>query len=77
VTIADVVEFYVRRDAVQAVGSEEPCTGCDKQLAKDDWLSHYDIADKPHPRSLPATILLCQKCTYQVIGYIPPLKQDI
>jgi hypothetical protein len=72
-TIADVVEFYVRRDAVQATGDEEPCTGCDKRLEADDWFSHYDVAGKPRtPRAFPATILLCQKCTYMVIGYGPP-----
>jgi hypothetical protein len=73
VTIADVVEFYVRRDVAEATGSEAPCTGCDKQLAPGDAYSHYDLAEKPRPRSFPTTILLCQKCTYQVIGYIPPL----
>jgi hypothetical protein len=72
VTIGDVVEFYVRRDAVQANGGEAPCTGCDKTLEPGDWYSHYDIAGKPRtPRAFPAEIVLCQKCTYLVIGYRP------
>ena len=71
-TIADVVEFYQRRDAIQAEGTEAPCTGCDAKLKPGDWYSNYDIAGKPRtPRAFPATIVLCQTCTYLVIGYRP------
>ena len=76
-TIADVAEFYVRRDAVQATGDEEPCTGCDAKLAADDWFSHYDLGDVMRtPRAFPATIVLCQGCTYMVIGFGPVIKPE-
>ena len=74
-TIADVFEFYQRRDAVQAAGTEEPCTGCDKKLEAGEWYSNYDIAGKPRtPRAFPAHIVLCKKCSYLVIGYRPPAR---
>ncbi len=70
-TIADVAEFYVRREAEEALGTEEPCTGCDVKLAKGDSFSHYDAKVRA-PRNLPETIVLCQKCAYLVIGFRPP-----
>jgi hypothetical protein len=70
-TIADVYEFYVRRDAAEAGGAEEPCTGCDKKLEAGESYSNYDAKVRA-PRNLPAHIVLCQKCTYLVVGFRPP-----
>jgi hypothetical protein len=68
-TIADVREFYRRRDALEASGGEEPCTGCDKVLEPGEGYSPYDLMDPVRaPRDLPATIVLCQKCVFLVIG---------
>jgi hypothetical protein len=69
-TIGDVAEFYTRRDAPDATGSEEPCTGCDKQLAPDEPYSNYDAKVRA-PLNLPKSIVLCQKCAYLVIGWRP------
>ena len=68
-TIADVLDFYERRDALEASGGEEPCTGCDKVLEPEEPYSLYVLAGRPRtPRAFPASIVLCQKCTYMVIG---------
>lgn len=72
-TIADVAEFYVRRDVLEATGAEAACTGCFKPPEAGTMYSNYEI--KPgSPPKLPAEILLCQKCAYIVIGFgpIPP-----
>ena len=75
-TIGDVSEFYVRRDAAEATGDEEPCTGCDKKLNAGESYANYDIAGKPRtPRAFPASIVLCQKCAYMVIAWRPPAPQ--
>jgi hypothetical protein len=75
-TIADVVDFYTRRDAAEATGSEEPCTGCDAKLEPGEPYSNYDIAGKPRtPRAFPPNIVLCQKCTYLVIAWRPPTPE--
>ncbi|HEV8022036.1 MAG TPA: hypothetical protein VGP41_12265 [Candidatus Lustribacter sp.] len=70
-TIADVFEFYVRRDAAEANGKEEPCTGCDKKLEAGESYSNYDAKVRA-PHNLPKHIVLCQKCTYLVVGFRPP-----
>ncbi len=68
-TIADVVDFYERSAVLEAKGGEEPCTGCDKVLEKDEAFSYYEIAGRPRtPRALPPNINLCQKCTFLVMG---------
>lgn len=70
-TIADVAEFYTRRDVLEAGGNEAACTGCFKKPAPGTMYSNYDV--KPGaPRTMPAEILLCQKCAYIVIGFGPP-----
>ncbi len=72
-TIADVVEFYQRRDVQEATGDEEPCHGCDKQLEADEPYSNYDLKNALRtPKAFPASIVLCQKCAYLVIGFRPP-----
>jgi hypothetical protein len=71
-TIADVVDFYKRRDLQQATGEEEPCAGCDTKLAAGASYSNYDLVQPKAPRAFPASMVLCQKCTYLVIGYRPP-----
>jgi hypothetical protein len=72
-TIGDVSEFYIRRDAAEAEGGEPACTGCDKTLAAGESYANYDIAGKPRtPRNFPASIALCQKCAYMVIAWRPP-----
>ena len=55
-TIADVVDFYERSAVLQAKGGEEPCTGCDKVLEKDEAFSYYEIAGRPRtPHACPRT----------------------
>jgi hypothetical protein len=72
-TIGDVAEFYQRRDAEEASGGEEPCTGCDKTLVAGEPYSNYDIAGRPRtPRNFPASLVLCAKCAYMVIAWRPP-----
>jgi hypothetical protein len=70
-TIADVAEFYIRRDVLEASGTETTaCTGCFKPPEAGTMYSNYDI--KPgSPAKLPAEIILCQKCAYIVIGFGP------
>ncbi len=71
-TIADVAEFYNRRDALKASGQEKPCTGCDKTLSPGEDYSNYDLRDPVRaPRAFPVTMVLCAKCTYMVIAYRP------
>jgi hypothetical protein len=70
-TIADVFEFYVRRDAAEASGKEEACTGCDATLEAGESYSNYDAKVRA-PHNLPRHIVLCQKCTYLVVGFRPP-----
>jgi hypothetical protein len=72
-TIADVYDFYVRRDVGEALGTEDPCTGCDKKLQSGEAYSNYDIAGKPRtPRAVPPHLVLCQECAYMVIAWRPP-----
>jgi hypothetical protein len=72
-TIGDVYDFYVRRDVAEALGTEDPCTGCDKKLQSGETYSNYDIAGKPRtPRAFPPHLVLCQKCAYMVIAWRPP-----
>jgi hypothetical protein len=76
-TIADVLDFYQRRDAFDATGGEEPCTGCDKVLEAGEPFSIYDIAGRERtPRAFPPSINLCQKCTFMVIGSRMTLPTD-
>ena len=75
-TIADVFDFYTRRDAAEATGSEEPCTGCDAKIEAGDPYSNYDIAGKPRtPRAFPPSLVLCQKCAYMVMAWRPPAPE--
>ena len=75
-TVRDVAEFYIRRDALEASGNEMPCEGWDKQLEPGENFSHYDLADsRPGSAAFPKTIVLCQKCTYMVIGYGPVVRK--
>jgi hypothetical protein len=67
VTILDVRDFYQRRDALQAVGGEEPCTGCDKVFEPGDDYSTYVLNEPRAPRAFPASILLCKACTFKVM----------
>jgi len=70
-TIADVAEYYTRRDVLEATGDEAACTGCFKQPETGTMYSNYDV--KPGAtREMPAAIVLCQKCAYIVIGFGPP-----
>jgi hypothetical protein len=74
-TIADVAEFYVRRDVLEATGDENACAGCFKPPEAGTMYSNYDI--KPgSPAKLPAKLLLCQKCAYIVIGCGPVPPRD-
>jgi hypothetical protein len=74
-TIADVYDFYTRRDAAEATGTEEPCTGCDKQLEPGEAYSNYDVAGRPRtPRAFPSSLVLCEKCAYMVIAWRPPVE---
>ncbi len=66
-TILDVREFYTRRDALEAKGGEEPCTGCDKPFEAGQPYSIYSISAPRAPRAFPASILLCQACTFLVM----------
>ena len=55
-TIGDVYDFYVRRDVGEALGTEDPCTGCDTKLQPGEAYSNYDVAGKPRtPRAFPHT----------------------
>jgi hypothetical protein len=77
-TIGDVAAFYTRRDAAEATGKEEPCTGCDKQLEEGEPYSDYDVKDTLRaPRAFPQSIVLCQKCAYMVIAWRPPATPDV
>lgn len=70
-TIADVVDFYVRREirTAKGGGAEEACTGCDHVLDAGEEYSYYVIASHDRtPRKLPYDINLCRKCTFLVIG---------
>jgi hypothetical protein len=74
-TIADVRDFYVRRDAAVATGGEPLCTGCDKQLGAGENYSNYDLTDPVRaPRAFPISMVLCAACTYMVIAYRPPAQ---
>jgi len=67
--IADVNEFYQRNDAFKARGDEGSCAGCGTVLAPEQPYSVYVLAGKPRtPRAFPPSMLLCQKCTYMVLG---------
>jgi hypothetical protein len=66
-TILDVRDFYQRRDALEATGTEEPCTGCDKPFAAEDPYSIYDLAEQRAPRAFPMSINLCKACTFLVM----------
>ncbi len=75
-TIVDVVEYYTRRDALEATGTEAACAGCFKPPEAGTMYSHYDV--KPgSPQKFPAEILLCQKCAYIVIGFGPPVPPPV
>jgi hypothetical protein len=68
-TVADVRDFYERQDAFKARGGEGPCAGCGKVLEAEEPFSLYAVAGRPRtPRAFPASIVLCAKCTYMVIG---------
>ncbi len=69
-TIQDVAEFYVRRDVLEVTGGEANCTGCFKPPEAGTMYSNFDVIPGS-PQSLPAEILLCQKCAYIVIGFGP------
>jgi hypothetical protein len=68
-TIGQVNAFYQRSDVATATGAEEPCTGCDRKLDKKEDYSIYALRVSPPPvKGLPEAIVLCQKCTYMVMG---------
>jgi hypothetical protein len=66
-TILDVREFYQRRDASEATGDEELCTGCDKKLELGEPFSTYVLVETRAPRAFPPSIVLCQRCTFVVM----------
>jgi hypothetical protein len=70
-TILDVRDFYQRRDAAEATGDEEPCTGCDAKLEPGAPFSTYVLTETRAPRAFPPSILLCKKCTYLVMKVGP------
>ena len=70
-TILDVRDFYQRRDALEATGGEQPCTGCDKAFEAGQPYSTYVLTEPRAPRAFPASILLCQACTFMVIEVRP------
>jgi hypothetical protein len=71
-TILDVRDFYQRRDASEATGTEEPCEGCDKKLEAGEPFSTYVLVETRAPRAFPPSILLCQKCTFLVMEVKAP-----
>ena len=73
-TIADVVEYYTRRDILEATGEEAPCTGCFKKVEPGAMYSNYDVTPGS-PQKLPPSLVLCQKCAYIVIGFGPPVPK--
>ncbi len=67
--LAQVNAYYQRRDIAVATGDEEPCSGCNRKLEPKENYSIYGQNEAAHEiRGLPESILLCQKCTYIVIG---------
>jgi hypothetical protein len=69
VTAGQINEFYERRVAMVATGEEAPCAGCNRKLEAKENFSIYALKVKPAPlRGMPDAFILCQACTYNVIG---------
>lgn len=68
-TAGQINEYYQRRVAMVATGEEAPCSGCNRKLEPKENFSIYALKEKPAPiRGMPDAILLCQKCTYTIMG---------
>jgi len=67
--IADVNEYYQRSEAFKARGDEGSCAGCGKVLEPEEPYSVYELKGQERtPRSFPQSMLVCQACTYLVLG---------
>jgi len=67
--VTDVKEFYKRNDAFKARGNEGSCAGCGTVLEPEAPYSVYVLAGRERtPRAFPPSMLLCQKCTFLVMG---------
>ena len=68
-TPGQINEFYERRVAMVATGEEAACAGCNRKLEAKENFSIYALKVKPAPlRGMPDAFLLCQTCTYAVMG---------